>query len=363
MHLPPFALNHWLSHHHAIRYDLASSTGPHWSLADLLQLGAGLPDLAETPLTYASPEGSPALRHAIADFHAIDPDWVVTTTGGSEALAIFLCLAERPGGNLVIPDPAYPAYAALAATFHLHTRTYPLTESNGYAHQPEAILAATTPHTAAVIVNTPHNPTGAVMPAADITTLAAALAARGIKLLVDEVYHPLYFGPPNPSAAGIPNVTVTADLSKALSLAGLRTGWLIEPDPALRQRMIDARGYVTISGSPVLERLATHALAHRAAILGKLHATATANLPRLAALIAATNGVLAWSPPAGGTTAFPRFTDRPASRPFCERLAQAGVLLAPGDCFGHPAHLRIGYAQQTQDFEPALAILARHLTS
>ncbi len=361
MHLPPFALNHWLSQHHAIRYDLASSTGPHWSLADLLHLGPGLPDLAETPLTYASPEGSPALRQAIAAFHGVDPDWVVTTTGGSEALSIFLCLAEFPGAEILIPDPAYPAYAALAHAFRLETRTYVLSEAAAYAHAPDAILAATTPRTAAVIVNTPHNPTGAVMASADIATLAEALASRGIKLLVDEVYHPLYFTAPNESAAGIPGVTVTSDLSKALSLAGLRTGWLIEPDPAARQRMIDARGYLTISGSPVLERLATHALTRRAAIISRLQATAARNLPHLAALIDASNGRFVWSPPAGGTTAFPRFTDRPTSRPFCDRLAEAGVLLAPGDCFGHPTHVRIGYAQQERDFEPALAIIAHHL--
>jgi aspartate/methionine/tyrosine aminotransferase len=360
VHLPPFALNHWLSQHHAIRYDLASSTGPHWSLTDLLRLGAGLPDLAETPLTYASPEGSPALRQAIGAFHGVDPDWVVTTTGGSEALSIFLCLAERPGAEIVIPDPAYPAYAAMAQAFRLQIRTYGLTEADGYSHRRDAIVAATTAQTAAVIVNTPHNPTGAVMPVAEIAALAQDLAGSFIRLLVDEVYHPLYFTAPNGSAAGIPNVTVTSDLSKALCLAGLRTGWLIEPDAALRQRMIDARGYFTISGSPVLERLAAHALIHRAAILARLHATAAMNLPRLAALIDASDGRLAWAPPAGGTTAFPRFTDRASSRPFCDRLAAAGVLLAPGDCFGHPAHLRIGYAQQEQ-FEPALRIIAEHL--
>ena len=218
-----------------------------------------------------------------------------------------------------------------------------------------------TEHTAAVLVNSPHNPTGAVMPAAEIAQLAEALAARKIPLIVDEVYHPLYFSAPQPSAAMLPNVIVTSDLSKALSLPGLRTGWIISADPLLRARIIDARSYFSISGSPVLERLAAHALTHRSAILDRLQAAATANLAALSAMMQHAPGPLAWAPPAGGTTAFPWFTDRPSSRPFCETLAQAGVLLAPGDCFDHPAHLRIGFAQQEHGFQAALDIVAHHL--
>ena len=59
--------------------------------------------------------------------------------------------------------------------------------------------------------------------------------------------------------------------------------------------------------------------------------------------------------PEGGTTAFPWFTDGCDSRPFCEMLAKVGVLVAPGDCFGYPAHMRVGFAQQTHGFDVALA--------
>ncbi len=96
------------------------------------------------------------------------------------------------------------------------------------------VLQAVDRDTVAVIVNTPHNPTGSVMVPGEVARLSAALPARGVPLIVDEVYHPLYFGEPLPSTAGIENVLVMSDLSKVMSLPGLRKGWIIDPDTSRR---------------------------------------------------------------------------------------------------------------------------------
>jgi aspartate/methionine/tyrosine aminotransferase len=367
MDLSVFALDHWISRYDfatpPIAYNLASSTGPGWTLDALAQLGNASLPLGDVVLSYAPPQGSPRLRAAVAAFHGVDPDWVVMTTGASEALSIMMCMASRGGSNIVIPDPAYPAYAPLAQTNGMEVRLYALADGNGFAQSADAILAAVNGDTVSVILNTPHNPTGAVMERSRIEALAAALAERAILLLVDEVYHPLYFGARQRSAAGIPNVVVMSDLSKALSLPGLRTGWIIDADAQRRERIINARSYFTISGSPLLERIAAHALEHRQAILHRLQSVAEANLDMLGALMAGSGGVLDWTRPQGGTTCFPRFTDGRDSRAFCQQLADAGVLVAPGDCFGHPSHVRIGFAQQAEGFDEALgrlsALLAR----
>lgn len=360
--LPPFALDHWLSAHDfatpPIAYNLASSTGPRWTLGQVAALGDAPVDLGGTVLGYAPPQGSAPLRAAIADFHDADPDHVIATTGASEALSILFCLAAAPGATIVAPDPGYPAYAAVAGGWGLAARAYRLERAEGFAQRADAILAQVDEGTRLVILNTPHNPAGTVMPREEIAALAATLAGRGVPLLVDEVYHPLYFGAPQRSAAGIPNVIVTSDLSKALSLPGLRTGWLIDGDAARRARIIDARSYMTISGAPPLETLATHALRHSGAILDRAARVASANLARLDTLVAGSGGRLAWVRPEGGTTAFPWIADDRDSRPLCETLAKAGVLVAPGDCFGHPAHMRIGFAQQAEGFDTAAAIIA-----
>ena len=363
MDLPPFLLDHWLAAHDfsdpPIRYNLASSTGPRWPAGQIAALGDTPPlDMDAAILSYAPPEGSLALRAAVADFHGVDPDWVVMTTGSSEALSILSCLAARPGAHILIPDPASPAYAAVAQAWGMATRSYRLDRDNGFAQDAEAILAAVDTDTAAVIVNTPHNPTGSVMLPADMAALAAALMDRGVLLIVDEVYHPLYFGEPLPSAAAIPGVIVTSDLSKAMSLPGLRTGWLIDANAARRKSAIDARSYFTVSGSPLLEALAARALENRSIIFERLDGVGQANMIMLDHLIGRSGGMLDWVRPRGGTTCFPWFADGRDSRPFCQLLSERGVLLAPGDCFDHPAHMRIGLTQQDEGFAEAVEIIA-----
>lgn len=361
MDLPPFLLDHWLAKYEfrtpPVRYNLASSTGPHWTIAELQQLPVGTLDLSRVPIAYAPPNGSRALREAIARHHHVDPDWVVVTTGASEALSALFCLAAGDGADIVLPSPGYPAFAALANAWGLRVSDYELRRENGFRLGVRQVLEASGPGTKLALVNTPHNPTGATCPLSDIGALAAALGDRGIPLIVDEVYHPLYHGAAQRSAAGTGNVIVIGDMSKALSLAGLRIGWIIDADAARRERIIDARSYFTVSGSPITEAIAAHALDNAETILVRLGSVATANLALLDRVIADAADILSWVRPTGGTTAYPWFRDGRDSRPFCERLADAGVLVAPGDCFGAPEHMRIGFGAQATGFAEAVGIL------
>ncbi len=365
MKLPRFLLNDWLMAHEystpPVRYDLAASTGSPWTVGEVLSLGNGLADFENIALSYTHRQGHPVLREAIAAFHGVDPDWVVVTTGASEAMSIILCLAARPNANVVFPAPVYAAFEAMAFAWALRTPRYPLCRDNGFKQRCSDVLEAIDDDSVLALVNTPHNPTGAVMPHGEIVSLAAELSRRGIPLVVDEVYHPLYFGAPQPSAASLDNVMVICDMSKALSLPGLRVGWIIDADAERRGRLIDARSSFTISNSPLTEAIAAHALTHRDALLGRFRDIATANLGALATFMNEVDGVLSWVKPEGGSMAFPWFRDGRNSRSFCERAAEAGVLIAPGDCFGAPDHLRIGFGAQAEGFSDALTILRRTL--
>jgi aspartate/methionine/tyrosine aminotransferase len=365
MDLPPFLLDHWLARYEfatpPIRYNLASSTGPKWALKELLAIGDEVLSLDDLKIGYAPPEGSAELRAALGAFLGVDPDWVVVTTGASEAVSILFCLAAKPLGNVLMPRPAFGAFPAMARAWGMGTRHYTLSRECGFRASPDAVVAATNPQTAIVLVNTPHNPSGSVAPREEIEAIAGGLAERGIPLIVDEVYHPLYFGAPQKTAAPIANVNVMGDMSKAMSLAGLRIGWLIEHDSERRKKIVDARGYFTISSSPLLEKLAAHALINSGAVLDRLSDVATANLDALARTMERVSDVLGWVRPEGGTVCFPWFRDGRNSRPFCERLAAAGVLVAPGDCFKMPDHMRVGFGAQAEGFSDALAVFEKTL--
>lgn len=363
MKLPPFLLDHWIAKYEfadpPIAYNLAASTGPKLSLHELVAMGGGSID--DVALSYAPPEGQASLRAAIAEFHNVDPDWVVVTTGASEALSILYCLAVEPGAEIVLPDPGFPAFEAVASAWGLKTKHYALRREDGFAQMADAVLAAVTKNCVLALVNSPHNPTGAVMPRREIERLASELKGKGARLIVDEVYRPIYFGKAQESAVGIDNVIVVSDMSKALSLPGLRTGWLIIADSELRKRAIDARSYFTISGSPLLEGLTRHAIMNREAIFAKLRAVAERNVALLTDFMARASNTLDWVRPAGGTVCFPWFRDGRDARPFCEAAAARGVLIAPGDCFQAPSHMRFGFGAQAEGYDRALAVLAELL--
>ena len=124
-------------------------------------------------------------------------------------------------------------------------------------------------------------------------------------LIVDEVYHPLYFTGDVPGASALPNTIVLGDFAKALSIPGLRIGWLIDRDAERREALLDLRSYFTISSSPLTEAIGAHALAHAPAILQRLQDVARANLALLAPFMDEHRELLGWAPPAGGTTCFP----------------------------------------------------------
>jgi len=367
MKVPPFKLDAWLAAHDfatpPIRYNIASSTGPLWTFAELMALGGEgiLASLGDITLSYAPPQGSKLLRERVAALHAVDPDHVLMMTGASEAIMALTSLVAGPGGSIVIPRPVYPAVPVLARAWGLGVREYALDREQGFAQTADGVLAAVDSSTRLVFVNTPHNPTGAVMLPAEQRKLAESLAERGIPLVVDEVYHPLYFGERFPSASALPNTIVLGDFAKALSIPGLRIGWLVDRDARRREALMDLRSYFTISGSPLTEAIGAHALSHAPAIIARLTQVAQGNLALLTRFMDEHRSVLGWAPPGGGTTCFPWLRDGRDARPLCEALARAGVLAAPGDCFDMPAHIRVGFGAMRKGYADALGIFGETL--
>ena len=217
-----------------IEFDLAASTGPRWTWDELMsQLAPGvLEGLGDAGVSYGPAAGSPALREAIAEMAGVSPAEVIAVTGASEALWLLLLVAAEPGANVVLPHPGYPAFDELARHLALEVRHYHLAAAAQYAVDVDELASRLDDRTAVVIVNTPHNPTGSVVAAELLAQLGDLVASHGAQLVVDEVYHPIYHGPSTPSAATLAGATTIGDLSKALCLSGLRTGWIVEHDRA-----------------------------------------------------------------------------------------------------------------------------------
>ena len=212
-----------------------------------------------------------------------------------------------------------------------------------------------------VLVNSPHNPTGAVLTDSEMDFLHGFCAERGVQFISDEVYHPIYHGPETQSAARLPHATVMGDFSKALCLSGLRVGWIIERDAQRRERYRNARSYFTASNNVLGEGLAVLGVKHRDVIFGRARRVAEANLKILDRLFNEHGEILRWVRPRGGMVAFPWLAGEGDTREFCVRLAKRGVLIAPGDCFRMPRHFRIGFAASGDRFAQAIDRLSEFL--
>jgi aspartate/methionine/tyrosine aminotransferase len=360
MRFSPFLLDDWLNHHQhsepPIEYDLASSTGPHWTLRELLGLGDknALEELLDTHLFYTRVQGSKSLCEAIAEMEGVRPEDVQVTTGAAEALLLLFSLAAEPGANVLVPSPGFPSFYEIPRGLGLEFRFYNLRRENQFHTDLDEIRSLTDARTKLVLVNTPHNPTGATLTDEEITALHDFCVSRGIQFVSDEVYHPIYHGRPTASAARLPHSTVLSDFSKALCLGGLRLGWIVDRDAARLEEYRVAHAYFTVSGTALGEPLATLALRQREIIFARARQVCSANLALLEKFIAEHSATFAWMRPQGGLTAFPWLRSGEDARPLCTEAARQGVLLAPGDCFGMPAYFRIGFGAAGEKFPKAL---------
>ena len=369
MKLTPFLLDEWLAQKDLpgspIEFDLASSTGPSWTLRELLALEGdeGCDRLLDRRLYYTPTAGSPELREAIAALEGVEPEHVQVVTGASEALAILFWLAAEAGANVVLPEPGYPTNTAFAESFGLEIRQYRLRRESGFRIDLDEIRGLVDRDTRFVLVNTPHNPTGSVLSDAEMDSLHDLCAERGVAFVCDQVYHPIYHGAETRSAARLPHATVLGDFSKALCLSGLRTGWIIERDPARRALYRNARSHFSISNSVLSEHLATLALSHSEAIYGRVREVTERNLAMLDPIMKELQDLLGWIRPGGGMTALPWLTSQAGAREFCCRLAKRGVLVAPGDCFGMPEYFRLGFGSTKDRFGAAIGRFAEFVRS
>ena len=357
MQLKPFLLDLWLDQYeHNIEFNLAASTGPTWTVNDVLALTdeETRHRFLNHKLVYSRPAGADSLREAIAEMQNVPVESVQIVTGASEALVALMWLAAEPGANVIIPLPGFTTFSALPQSLGVETRFYRVRRENGFRIDPDEIKHLVDSKTKLILVNSPHNPTGATIGDAEMEDLHDFAAKRGIQLVSDEVYHPIYHGKQTQSAARLPHATVISDLSKAFSIAGVRTGWMIEHDAERRRQYWNARAYFSISNTTTGEILSEIAIRKRDVVLGKTQEAASRNLKILERFMSDHRDVLGWIPPQGGMTAFPWLVNGESARPFRQAAADHGILLAPGDCFDVPSHFRLGFAAAGDDFSKAL---------
>lgn len=219
----------------------------------VIELTIGEPDIAPDPALlaeciramqagrtrYSNGRGEPAVVKALADKYQkrradVTERNILCFPGTQTALfAVMLALVEQ-GDGVLVGDPYYATYEGVIASTGAHMTPVPLRPEHGFRLQAEDLAAAITPRSRVVLLNTPHNPTGAVLTAADIATIGEVCRKHDLWIVCDEVYEELIFGKPFASPFDNPDLAERAiavsSISKSHAAPGFRSGWAAGPE-------------------------------------------------------------------------------------------------------------------------------------
>jgi arginine:pyruvate transaminase len=325
---------------------------------------------------YTPARGEPALLTAIAERATsqagvpIAADRVVFFPGAQSALyAVMTCLVGD-GGDVIVPEPAYATYEGVVAASGGRMVHVPLRPERGFDLQARDVAAALTPRTRAVLVNTPHNPTGAAMTADRLAELVRMCADHDVWLVSDEVYGVLTFARPHASALAAPGacerVAVVSSLSKSHAMTGFRHGWAIVP-PALGETLDLLLQSMLFGCPPFVQDAGLAALRGDQAATVEMRRAYERRARLMVDALASAPGVRARMPEGGMFVLVDVRESGLDGEAFADRLLdEEAVSVLPVDAFGPSGrgHVRIGLtAADDVLFEAArrIARLARRL--
>ncbi|MBI4424335.1 MAG: aminotransferase class I/II-fold pyridoxal phosphate-dependent enzyme [Elusimicrobia bacterium] len=354
MRLKPFALERYFARHEfSTPLLLGSSDCEPLGLSELLALAD-----AETAslwsslrLGYTESQGAPALRREIAATYAdVDAEQVLTVVP-EEGIFLALHALLEPDDHVVCTYPGYQSLYEVARSIGCPVdRWMPVETEEGWRFDVAGLERVLERRTKLVVVNFPHNPTGALPSVDEFSRVAQLCRQAGARLFSDELYRGLEQDPRArlPSACEVSESAVAlGGLSKAYGLAGLRLGWLVARDDRVRRRLCELKDYTTICGSAPSEVLALIALRARAVIVESHRARLAAHLRLLDDFFYARRSLFRWLRPLAGSVCFPGLAGGVDADALCREAARdAGVLLVPSTVYGlERPYLRVGFGR------------------
>lgn len=366
-------LEEWYRRHLGPDIHDISSSGVHpytfAEIRDLCRIPAA--DLDAIVMDDSVSQGGAGIRQAIADRYAGgDAARVLVTHGSSEAIALTLSTLLHQGDRVVVQEGIYHSLGHYPRAAGCDVAELPARALREGEIDPGVLADVVTPGTAAVIVNFPHNPTGATLSPQGLKALKEQTAAAGAVLVWDaataEIAH-RWEVLPDPGSDGGDTVSY-GTFSKTFGLPGLRVGWAVAPRELITA-VFPLRDRTTLFLSPLVELVAERAMRHADELIGIRAAEARRNLAHLTQWMAEHEDLVRWTPPEGGVCALPVFREleRAAAGPeaverFClELLARHRTLLVPGTAFGAPHGARLGFGGPEEDFRAGLAGLSQFL--
>jgi aspartate/methionine/tyrosine aminotransferase len=332
---------------------------------------AGISALQNGYTHYTPASGIMEARQAVADFVArtlkteVDPTEVVLVPGSKNVLLFTLLACIEPGDEVILPDPAYPAYASQVNFIGAVPKLVTLREETGFRMDLDQLASLVTPKTRLLIINTPQNPTGGILTQEDVNFVCELAQKHDLLVVSDEIYSQLVYGFQHVSPLSQPGMrerTVLMDgLSKSYAMTGWRLGYAVAPKALaakLDQLMINssscAAGFTQMAAIEALSAPESEHAVHRMVKVFQR---------RRDLVVDGLNAIpgVRCAKPQGSFYAFPNIQGTGFDeRELADRLlTEAGVAVLPGTAFGEAGkgYIRLAYTQSEDELRNGLKLI------
>ena len=361
MQIQPFELERWQSvWENKVELNISESGVHPLTTSELVPDAATLQKILDVPQYYPQTNGSEELRSRIAELYpGAKAENILVTCGGSEANFIATWALLEPADEIVFMMPNYMQIAGLARAFGASVKPLWLREELQWGIDIDELPRLIGPKTRLVAICNPNNPTGSVLKKEEREAIVAAAEKVGASIVADEVYRGAEFDGAMTTSfwGGYDRVLWTAGLSKAYSLPGLRTGWVVGA-PKMVERLWGYHDYTSIGPSMLTDRLASVALEpkRRAWILNRTRETLLRNYPALQTWLKSHADTFSHLPPKAGAIAWAGLRRGQNSAQMAEQLREKkSVLLVAGEQLGMESFVRFGFGGDPEHLRKALA--------
>ena len=353
MNLPPFKLERFFAKYEFnTEFLLCSSDCEAMSIAELLALEPGAAEkFQQVWLGYTESQGSPALRTEISKlYETTNPEHILVHTGAEEAIFNFMNSVFESGDHIIVHSPGYQSLAEAARAAGCEVSLWLAREENNWALDPGELQQLIRSTTKAIVINTPHNPTGYLMARADYEAVNGFARENDLLLFSDEVYRESEYDPAErlPAACDLGEHSISLGVtSKTYGLAGLRIGWIATQNKRIYDQMASLKDYTTICNSAPSEFLAEVGMRNRQKLAQRNLDIIKYNLTVIDDLFHRHAELFSWTRPRAGSMGFPRLLKGDVEA-FCHDLVhKAGVLLLPGSMYeDFHNHFRLGLGRK-----------------
>ncbi len=367
MKIERFELERWMTRWELeVDYDICESGILPISLGELYALigpatATELGDMIATmPQSYSEARGTLALRSALAATYTdVTPKDVLVTTGAIEANFLIFNALLNPGDHVVAVSPAYQQLHSVPRAIGAEVELWDVAvDGGGFAYDLDRLEALLRPDTRMIVINTPHNPTGAILDSEQLDRVLELARERDAWVLSDEAYrwleHPGGERLVEPARNRYEKAVSVGTMSKPFGMPGLRIGWFAA-NADLANRAWGLRDYISLSPAKISDAVARVAIEHREAILPRNGKIMQENLAFARSWFAGHADLASWSEPRAALLAMMKYSAPVDSTILADRLAkEARVMLAPGSAFGLEGYLRIGIGQRQDLFAEGL---------